>query len=249
MQDKEARTGGRTYLGYLLFRPFVCSCRPLVGVTLAGWRTDHDGFSGRRRKGRSVPQTTQMILLLLFTFGFAKAGIMPAHLVARCHGCSDSGFRPPSCRASSQVGVFCLYRVYADIFGFEVLRSLDGEDWMIGIARAILISSLSPVSGQLEAPSFFHHRPTRLCCLGLPAAHNGAVSVLHIAMHACGKITLFFCREPFSWPRAYCASELRGLGRKMPTVMGAFMIGFERNRLAAPRRTVSKWYLALGFGP
>ncbi len=46
-----------------------------------------------------------------------------------------------------KVGVFCLYRVYADIFGFEVLRSLDGEDWMIALACAtILISSLIALS-------------------------------------------------------------------------------------------------------
>ena len=84
-------------------------------------------FLGDGGKVGEFTQTTQMILLLLFTFGFAKAGIMPVHswlpgtmvaptpVSALLHAV-----------AVVKVGVFCLYRVYADIFGFEVLRSLNG---------------------------------------------------------------------------------------------------------------------------
>ena len=36
MQDKDARTGGRTYLGYLLLLLFACFCLHLVGV-MFGW--------------------------------------------------------------------------------------------------------------------------------------------------------------------------------------------------------------------
>ena len=104
MQDKEARTGGRTYLGYLLFTS-LCLLLPALSwcyVWLDGGQITMD-FLGDGGKVGAFTQTTQMILLLLFTFGFAKAGIMPvAFLVARCHGCSDSGFRPPSCRGGGQ---------------------------------------------------------------------------------------------------------------------------------------------------
>ena len=82
-------------------------------------------------------QTTQITLLALFTFGFAKAGLMPLHswlpgamvaptpVSALLHAV-----------AVVKVGVFCVYRVYSDIFGIEVLQSLDGEDWMIGLVFA-----------------------------------------------------------------------------------------------------------------
>ena len=73
-------------------------------------------------------------------------------------------------------------------------------------------------------------------------------SVLHIAMHACGKITLFFCAGAiFVASGKKYVSELRGLGRKMPITMIAFMIG-SLSVIGLPPLGgfVSKWYLALG---
>ena len=73
-------------------------------------------------------------------------------------------------------------------------------------------------------------------------------AVLHIAMHACGKITLFFCAGAiFVATGKKYVSELRGLGRKMPLTMGAFMIG-SLSVIGLPPLGgfVSKWYLALG---
>lgn len=211
-------------------------------------------FLGDGGKVGEFTQTTQMILLLLFTFGFAKAGIMPAHswlpgamvaptpVSALLHAV-----------AVVKVGVFCLYRVYADIFGLEVLRSLDGEDWMIGIACAtILISSLVALSQDnlKRRLAFSTIGQLGYVALGVTlATHNGAVgSVLHIAMHACGKITLFFCAGAiFVATGKKYVSELRGLGRKMPITMGAFMIG-SLSVIGLPPLGgfVSKWYLALG---
>lgn len=255
MQDKEARTGGRTYLGYLLFTS-LCLLLPALSwcyVWLDGGQITMD-FLGDGGKVGAFTQTTQMILLLLFTFGFAKAGIMPAHswlpgamvaptpVSALLHAV-----------AVVKVGVFCLYRVYADIFGFEVLRSLDGEDWMIGIACAtILISSLVALSQDnlKRRLAFSTIGQLGYVALGVTlATHNGAVgSVLHIAMHACGKITLFFCAGAiFVATGKKYVSELRGLGRKMPITMGAFMIG-SLSVIGLPPLGgfVSKWYLALG---
>ena len=73
-------------------------------------------------------------------------------------------------------------------------------------------------------------------------------SVLHIAMHAFGKITLFFCAGAiFVASGKKYVSELRGLGRKMPITMGAFMIG-SLSVIGLPPLGgfVSKWYIALG---
>jgi multicomponent Na+:H+ antiporter subunit D len=73
-------------------------------------------------------------------------------------------------------------------------------------------------------------------------------SVLHIAMHACGKITLFFCAGAiFVASGKKYVSQLRGLGRRMPITMGAFMIG-SLSVIGLPPLGgfVSKWYIALG---
>jgi multicomponent Na+:H+ antiporter subunit D len=255
MQDKSARTGGRTYLGYLLFTS-LCLLLPALSwcyVWLEGGQVAMD-FMGDDGKVAAFGSTTQIILLLLFTFGFAKAGIMPFHswlpgamvaptpVSALLHAV-----------AVVKVGVFCLYRVYADVFGFDVLRSLDGEDWMIALACAtILISSLIALSQDnlKRRLAFSTIGQLGYVALGVTlATQNGAGgSVLHIAMHACGKITLFFCAGAiFVATGKKYVSELRGLGRKMPITMGAFMIG-SLSVIGLPPLGgfVSKWYLALG---
>ena len=258
MQDKSARTGGRTYLGYLLFTS-LCLLLPALSwcyVWLEGGQITMDFLADTGKVGNSVTfgPTSQIILLILFTFGFAKAGIMPLHswlpgamvaptpVSALLHAV-----------AVVKVGVFCLYRVYADVFGFEVLRSLDGEDWMIALACAtILISSLIALSQDnlKRRLAFSTIGQLGYVALGVTlATQNGAGgSVLHIAMHACGKITLFFCAGAiFVATGKKYVSELRGLGRKMPITMGAFMIG-SLSVIGLPPLGgfVSKWYLALG---
>jgi multicomponent Na+:H+ antiporter subunit D len=255
MQDKDARTGGRTYLGYLLFTS-LCLLLPAMSwcyVWLDGGTVTMDFLADTGKVG-DFSQTTQMVLLALFTFGFAKAGIMPLHswlpgamvaptpVSALLHAV-----------AVVKVGVFCVIRVYSDIFGIQVLQELDGEDWMIGIACAtILISSLIALSQDnlKRRLAFSTIGQLGYVVLGATLATEQGVggSVLHIAMHACGKITLFFCAGAiFVASGKKYVSELRGLGRKMPITMGAFMIG-SLSVIGLPPLGgfISKWYLALG---
>ena len=255
MQDKEARTGGRTYLGYLLFTS-LCLLLPAMSwcyVWLDGGTVTMD-FLADTGKVAEFSQTTQITLLALFTFGFAKAGLMPLHswlpgamvaptpVSALLHAV-----------AVVKVGVFCVIRVYSDIFGTEVLQNLEGEDWLIGIACAtILISSLIALSQDnlKRRLAFSTVGQLGYVVLGATLATDMGIggSVLHIAMHACGKITLFFCAGAiFVASGKKYVSQLRGLGRKMPITMGAFMIG-SLSVIGLPPLGgfVSKWYLALG---
>ena len=255
MQDKSARTGGRTYLGYLLFTS-LCLLLPALSwcyVWLDGGQVTMDFLADTGKVGH-FSETTQIILLVLFTFGFAKAGLMPLHswlpgamvaptpVSALLHAV-----------AVVKVGVFCVIRVYSDIFGIEVLQKLDGEDWMIGIACAtILISSLIALSQDnlKRRLAFSTVGQLGYVVLGATLATEQGVggSVLHIAMHAFGKITLFFCAGAiFVASGKKYVSELRGLGRKMPITMGAFMIG-SLSVIGLPPLGgfVSKWYIALG---
>ena len=71
---------------------------------------------------------------------------------------------------------------------------------------------------------------------------------MHIAMHAFGKITLFFCAGAI-----YVAthkteiSDMRGIGRVMPVTTFAFLIGaLSVIGLPPMGGAWSKWFLALG---
>ena len=204
----QGSSNGRTDLfGVLL--SVLCLLLPALSwsyVWLDGGQITMD-FLGDGGKVGAFTQTTQMILLLLFTFGFAKAGIMPSHswlpgamvaptpVSALLHAV-----------AVVKVGVFCLYRVYADIFGFEVLRSLDGEDWLIGIACAtILISSLIALSqDNLKRDWLSTIGQLGYVALGLPwprTTGQWVRSCISRCMLAVRSLCSF-AREPFSWPRA-----------------------------------------------
>jgi multicomponent Na+:H+ antiporter subunit D len=72
--------------------------------------------------------------------------------------------------------------------------------------------------------------------------------MVHIAMHAFGKITLFFCAGAiFVATGKKNISQMIGIGRKMPVTMTAFFIGsLSVIGLPPTGGFFSKWYLALG---
>tara|TARA_B100001094_G_scaffold313536_1_gene351433 strand:- start:4280 stop:5767 length:1488 start_codon:yes stop_codon:yes gene_type:complete len=255
MQDKEARKGGRTYLSYLLFTS-LCLLLPALSWCYV-WLDEGQGamdFLAGNSMSEQFSGTTQIVLLLLFTFGFAKAGLMPFH-----SWLPNAMVAPTPVSALLhavavvKVGVFCVIRVYSDVFGMEALQALDGEQIMVWIACAtIIISSLIALSQDnlKRRLAFSTIGQLGYVVLGatLATKQGTAGAVVHIAMHACGKITLFFCAGAIlvASGKKY-VSELRGLGRKMPFTMGAFLIG-SLSVIGLPPLGgfVSKWYLILG---
>jgi multicomponent Na+:H+ antiporter subunit D len=71
---------------------------------------------------------------------------------------------------------------------------------------------------------------------------------MHIATHAVGKITLFFCAGViYAATGEIEISRMRGLGRRMPWTMGAFAVASLSIIGLPPFGGLwSKWYLALG---
>ena len=71
---------------------------------------------------------------------------------------------------------------------------------------------------------------------------------MHIAMHAFGKITLFFCAGAILVAAHKSKiSEMRGLGKQMPITMAAFFIAsLSIIGLPPTGGTWSKWYLLMG---
>jgi len=71
---------------------------------------------------------------------------------------------------------------------------------------------------------------------------------MHIAMHAFGKITLFFCAGAYVVAAHKTeVSQMRGIGHAMPVTTFAFLIGSLSIIGLPPFGGLwSKWYLALG---
>ena len=229
-QDKEARTGGRTYLTYLLSTSIGFALPALIFIFL---KTDSgmDFVSGGFLRGVVTPIET-LVLLLLFTFGFAKAGLMPFHswlpgamvaptpVSALLHAV-----------AVVKVGVFCIIRVYTGVFGIDFLKGLDLGEIITWIAAfTILASSLIALTQDnlKRRLAFSTVGQLSYIILGVALLNPQGLtgSMMHIGMHAFGKITLFFCAGAiFQATGKKYISEMVGIGKRMPITMIAFFIG------------------------
>jgi len=251
-QDKEARTGGRTYLTYLLSTSigFVLPALIFVYVkTGSSMEFSSSGFlSGH------ITASEALILLLLFTFGFAKSGLMPFHswlpgamvaptpVSALLHAV-----------AVVKVGVFCILRVFTGVFGTDYLQDLDIATVVAWIAAfTIVVSSLiALIQDNLKRRlAFSTVGQLSYIILGAALLSDRAVtgSMTHIAMHAVGKITLFMCAGAiFVATGKKYISQMDGLGRKMPITFAAFSIGaLSVIGLPPTGGLISKFYLVTG---
>lgn len=229
-QDREARGGGRTYLTYLVGTsvgfalPAMIYCYVKTGGPVQ--------FSGAGALAGHVDSGAATVLLLLLVFGFAKGGLMPFHSWLPAAMVAPT---PVSALlhavAVVKVGVFCIFRVITGVFGVGFLQELG----VAGIVSAV--AALTVVASSLIALSqdslkrrlaFSTIGQLAYITLGvsLLAPHGVTGSQLHIAMHAFGKITLFFCAGAiFEATGKKYISDMAGIGRQMPVTMTAFTIG------------------------
>ncbi len=250
-QDGEARTGGRTYLVYLLGTSIGFALPAMIYAYLrSGGNMD---FSSGGFLAGQITGPEAGILLLLFVFGFAKAGLMPFHswlpgamvaptpVSALLHAV-----------AVVKVGVFCILRVFTGVFGLEFLDQTGAGNLILWIAVfTILTASLIALTQDNLKRRLAFSTISQLAYIVLGISMlspNGvSASMLHIGMHATGKITLFFCAGAI-----YVASgkkqisEMKGIGRQMPLTMFAFFLG-SLSIIGLPPfgGAWSKWYLIL----
>ncbi len=251
-QDKEARSGGRTYLSYLLGTsvgfalPALIFCYVKTGGDMSfadgGFLNEDIGYGGG------------IVLLLMFAFGFSKAGMMPFHswlpgamvaptpVSALLHAV-----------AVVKVGVFCILRVVTGVFGFDLLGKLGIGNVLAWVAAFTVITSslIALTQDNLKRRlAFSTIGQLSYIILGAAIFSQTAVqgSMLHIAAHAVGKITLFMCAGAiFVATGKKYVSQMRGLGRKMPITFAAFFIG-SMSVIGLPPTAgfISKWHLVLG---
>ncbi|MCD4741080.1 MAG: monovalent cation/H+ antiporter subunit D family protein [Desulfobacteraceae bacterium] len=251
-QDKKSKISGRRYLTFILgtsvafVLPAMLYCYHVTGTlefTTAGI------FAPGQM---SKPALT--VLLLMFVFGFAKAGIMPFHSWLPAAMVAPT---PVSALlhavAVVKVGVFSIVRVLTGIFGVDLLAQFNLGIIVATIAAiTILLSSCIAMSqdelkrrlafSTISQLSYIIFGVALLTPMGLLGG------VIHIAMHAFGKITLFFCAGAIyvATGKKYI-SQMKGLGKTMPITFAAFFIGaLGVIGLPPSGGFYSKWYLLIG---
>ena len=193
-------------------------------------------------------------MLLLYVYGIGKAALMPLH---RWLPAAMVAPTPVSALlhavAVVKAGVFTVLKVIVYIFGAEFLRETGTGDWLMYIAGAtVLLASFVAMTKDNLKARLAYSTVSQLSYVILGAALFTPLSVvgagMHIAMHAVGKITLFFCAGAI-----YVASgkteisEMKGIGRVMPVTLFAFFVGaLSVIGLPPMGGSWSKYYLALG---
>jgi multicomponent Na+:H+ antiporter subunit D len=250
-QDREARTSGRKYLVYIL-GPSIGFVLPamLISYHMSGTLE----FAGQGFLADQGTYTRLLVLLLLFIFGFAKAGIMPFHSWLPAAMVAPT---PVSALlhavAVVKVGVFCVARVMTGVFGTKLLFTLQLNTVICWIASiTVITSSLIALSqdGLKRRLAFSTIGQLSYIVLGFALLSRSGMEggMLHIAMHAFGKITLFFCAGAiFVATGVKNISEMQGIGKRMPITMAAFFIG-SLSVIGLPPcgGFISKWLLLTG---
>ncbi|HBH31453.1 MAG TPA: cation:proton antiporter, partial [Desulfofustis sp.] len=245
----EAKQGGRIYLGILLTTSILFLLAAIIGTWAV---TDTLDFRPGGIFGANV--TAAAILLPLYIFGIGKAAIMPFH---RWLPAAMVAPTPVSALlhavAVVKAGVFAVLKVSVYTFGIDLLAILPTTDFLLYLAAAtVVLASLSAMRKDNLKARLAYSTVSQLSYItigALLATSAGVVGgAMHIAMHAVGKITLFFCAGAIMVASHKTEiSQMRGLGRRMPITMTAFFIG-SLSIIGLPPcgGTWSKWYLMMG---
>ena len=244
----EARRAGRVYLGTLLGTS--------IGFQLLAiaWTWAYAGTVDFRAGGilSEMPEGVAAVVFCLFAFGIGKAALMPFH---RWLPAAMVAPTPVSALlhavAVVKAGVFTILKVAVYVFGPDLLAASGGGTIIAYVAGAtILIGSLVAMNKDNLKARLAYSTISQLSYVVLGAvlasAWGTVGAALHIVMHAFGKITLFFCAGAVLVAAHKTeVSEFRGLGRRMPVTMGAFVVASLCIIGLPPLGGAwSKWYLA-----
>ena len=247
----DAVRAGRTYLGILLGTSIGLLLLAILWTWVATGTTDFrpGGILAGHVEGAELA-----VLLALFMFGVGKAALMPFH---RWLPAAMVAPTPVSALlhavAVVKAGVFTVMKITVYVFGIDLLGASGASQWLIWVAALTLIlASLVALRKNNLKARLAYSTVSQLAYVVLGAALATSMGViggsLQIAMHAVGKITLFFCAGAiYTAAHKTEVSDLDGLGRVMPFTFGAFLIGaLSIIGLPPMGGAWSKWYLMLG---
>ena len=247
----EARRGARTYVTILLGTSIGLQ---LLAILITYSFTGTLDFREGGILAGKIDTAWAGLLFALFVFGIGKAAVMPFHLWLPSAMVAPT---PVSALlhavAVVKAGVFTVLKVTVYIFGTDFILQSGASDWLVWFAGAtILFASLVAMTKDNLKARLAYSTVSQLSyiVLGALLATQASIlgSVLHIAMHAFAKITLFFGAGAILVAAHKTEiSDMAGLGRAMPVTFGAFFIA-SLSMIGLPPfgGMWSKWYLAMG---
>ena len=250
-QTEDARKAGRIYLGILLTTSVAFQLLAII------WTWQLAGTVDFRPGGILAGTASKAVLgviLVLFVFGVGKAAVMPFH---RWLPAAMVAPTPVSALlhavAVVKAGVFTVMKISVYVFGLDLLKELSTTPWLAWAAAAtIILGSLVAFTKDNLKARLAYSTISQLSYIVLGALLANPYGVvgggMHIAMHAFGKITLFFAAGAvLVAAHETDISRMRGLGRTMPITFGAFFIG-SLSIIGVPPAggSWSKWFLGLG---
>lgn len=248
---EQAKQAGRVYLGILLSTSMGFLLLAIVWTwTLAGTL---NFTPGGILSGTASPALLS-VLYALYVFGIGKAAVMPFH---RWLPAAMVAPTPVSALlhavAVVKAGVFAVLKISIYVFGLDLLAGEGLGRWLLYVAGiTIVLASLVAMAQDNLKLRLAYSTVSQLSYVVLGALLANAAGIvggaMHIAMHAFGKITLFFCAGAIMVASHKTEiSQMHGLGRTMPLTMFAFLIGaLSIIGLPPMGGTWSKWYLVLG---
>lgn len=254
-QDEEGYEGAKKYMVYLTTtaKGLVLPAMILIYVLTGTLDFTHDVTHGL-----FGPDANRWVVTALYAaclLGFAKNGIMPFH------SWLPSAMVAPTpvsallhAVAVVKVGVFSTTRVMLFVFGISTMHDLGlGLATALFVSITILIASVVALSKDNLKARLAYSTVSQLSYIVLGVALLTPTGVqgglMHIAMHAFAKITLFFCAGAI-----YVAthkkeiSQMEGLGRVMPWTFAAFGLA-SLSMIGAPPvgGFISKLYMLVGM--
>ena len=190
----------------------------------------------------------------LFVAGIAKAGAIPFH-----------SWLPNAMVAPTPVsallhavavvktGVFVVLKVVLHIYGINLLSEIGLGTALIYFASVtIIVASIIALRQDNLKARLAYSTVSQLSYIifgvALLSASGITASIVHLVIHAFGKITLFFCAGAiFVATHKTNISQLNGIGRKMPLTMAAYTLGaFSMIGIPPFGGFITKWYLLTG---
>lgn len=247
----EALSGARRYITYLLgtslaFQLFAIFLTYHYAGTL-------DFVPGGILAGKAS-KVALTCVFILFMAGITKAAMMPLHSWLPAAMVAPT---PASALlhavAVVKAGVFTVVKVVLYVFGVDLLKELGlGTALMYFAAITIIVASVIALKQDNLKRRLAYSTISQLSyvifAVALLSPSGVTGSILHIVVHAFGKITLFFAAGAiYVAHHKTLISELDGIGEQMPFTMGAFTIG-SLSMIGVPPLGgfVSKWYMFFG---
>lgn len=227
--DAKAKRGGTIYALILMGTSLGLLLPAVIGVQVFAGTTD---FMVGGVFSSNVSKTTVSVLLFLFAFGIGKAALMPVHpwlpnamvaptpVSALLHAV-----------AVVKAGVFSILKVVTYTFGPALTASSSMSTILAWVAAiSIVLASVIAMRQDNLKARLAYSTVSQLSYITFAAMLASGTAIiggaLQIVMHAWGKITLFMCAGAiYTVAHRTNISSFNGLGRTMPFVFGAFLIG------------------------